>query len=206
MIEQHRHFPRAAYTSMPWRNGAGVTREIARAPAQGDRFVWRLSLASLQESGPFSSYVGYRRCVALVEGRGFRLHVAGAGAQLLLARGEHALFAGEAETSCELLDGPCTDLSLMVSKPGTIDSVTRLDLHAEHSVSAPAGKLHVLFVLQGAIECRPPGSRFGAAAHGQHVNLLLNDTLLILGRGHSWSIRCASGAAAQLLLMSFTSA
>ena len=81
---------------MPWRNGAGVTREIAREPAQGEHFAWRLSLASLQGDGPFSSYTGYQRCVALVEGRGFRLHVAGTGTKTLAASGAHLLFAGAA--------------------------------------------------------------------------------------------------------------
>jgi len=30
MIERARYLPREAYTSMPWRNGTGVTREIVR--------------------------------------------------------------------------------------------------------------------------------------------------------------------------------
>jgi uncharacterized protein len=205
MIDDVRYFPCAAYTSMPWRNGAGVTREIARAPAQDKHFAWRLSLASLQVSGPFSSYAGYQRCVALVDGRGFVLHVAGAGAQRLSARGEHALFAGAAEARCELLDGPCTDLSLMVHDPGTIDSVTRLDINAEQSVTIHKGKLQAFFVLQGAIKCRPLGPLIPATSHGHPFKLNAHDTLLIHGRGRPWAISRTTGAMAELLLITFTS-
>jgi environmental stress-induced protein Ves len=205
MIEHARYFPCAGYTSMPWRNGAGMTREIVRAPAQGERFAWRLSLASLQVSGPFSSYAGYQRCVALVDGRGFVLHVAGTGAKKLSARGEHALFAGAAEARCELLEGACTDLSLMVHDPGTIDSVTRLDIHAEQSVAIHEGKLQALFALHGAIQCRPLGPPIPATSHGHPFKLNVHDTLLIHGRGYPWSISLTTGAIAELLLISFVS-
>lgn len=189
---------------MPWRNGLGVTREIAREPAQGEDFAWRLSLASLQGSGAFSSYAGYERCVALVEGRGFRLHVAGTGTQTLAARGAHALFAGAAQVNCELLDGPCTDLSLMVHAPGTIDSVTRLAVSAEQRVAEAAGKLLALFALRGAIRCAPLGPMIPPAGNAQSFELKAHDTLLIPGRGQYWSITRATDESAELLVLTFT--
>jgi uncharacterized protein len=203
MIEPARHFPRATYTSMPWRNGAGITHEIAREPAHGESFTWRLSLASLQASGPFSVYTGYERCVALVDGRGFRLHVAGAGSKILASRGEHALFAGAADARCELLDGPCTDLSLMVREPGTIDGVRRLLISAEQSVEVPADKWQVLFVLHGVISCRPLGPPIPAASHGDAFRLNVNDTLLMRASTPSWSIDRATNEAAELLVLTF---
>jgi environmental stress-induced protein Ves len=204
MFEHARYFPSDAYLSMPWRNGAGVTREIAREPARGENFAWRLSLASLQVNGPFSSYTGYERCVALVDGRGFRLHVAGAATQTLAARGTHALFAGAAQASCELLDGPCTDLSLMVHEPGTIDGVTRLAISAEQSLADAPGKLQALFVLFGAVRCIPAGPGISDAATGQWFELKAHDTLLIRGQGRSWSIARATHEAAGLLAITFT--
>lgn len=188
---------------MPWRNGAGITREIARAPAQGESFAWRLSLASLQVSGPFSIYAGYRRCIALVDGYGFRLNVAGEGAKDLLVRGEHTLFPGAAATSCELLNGPCIDLSLMVHDFGTIDRVTRLDVSAEQSVSSVFGTLQVLFVLHGAVECRASEALSPAASSGHPYQLKLHDTLLIRGRGSAWSITPGTGEIGELLVITF---
>lgn len=190
---------------MPWRNGAGVTREIVRIPAQGESFDWRLSLATLQTSGPFSSYSGYHRAVALVDGRGFRLSVAGAAARELTVRGDHALFPGAAQTSCEILDGPCTDLSLMVREPGKIHTVTRVGITAEHRMSVSDGRIQVIFVLAGAIECRATESLVEAAKlRGRPYTLNVNDTLLIHGRGNTWSMRPAAGDSAEALLITFT--
>ncbi len=190
---------------MPWRNGAGVTREIARAPAQGENFAWRLSLATLQTSGPFSSYSGYHRGVALVDGRGFRLSVAGTAARDLTVRGDYALFPGAAESSCEILDGPCTDLSLMVREPGKIDAVTRMGITAEHLTSVPVDRIQVIFVLAGAIECRAAGpSDQGPASRPRQYTLNVNDTLLMHGRGDTWSMRPAAGGITESLLITFT--
>jgi uncharacterized protein len=205
MIERARYLPRAGYTSMPWRNGTGVTREIVREPAQGETFAWRLSLATMGASGPFSSYPGYERAVALVDGRGFRLNVKDTRTQVLSARGEHALFPGGADTGCELLDGPCTDLSLMVRAPGRINAVARLRIGGERTVPATSGTLHALFVLHGAIECRalePSLPGFAPAANPQTLDF--NDTLLIQGRADFWSLRQASSDTAELLVIEFT--
>jgi hypothetical protein len=206
VAERARYFPQEAYTSMPWRNGAGITREIAREPAQGESFAWRLSLASLQANGPFSPYSGYQRCVVLVDGHGFRLQFAGAGTKTLAARGDHALFAGSAAVSCELLDGPCTDLSLIVHDPGTIASVTRLAISAEQSMVVTAGKLRVLFALQGAIKCRARDPSNPSASSGEPFELNAQDTLLVHGGGDSWLMRRASHEVAELLVIDFAAA
>jgi len=205
MFERARYFPREGYISMPWRNGAGTTREIARAPATGESFAWRLSLATLETSGPFSSYPGYHRVVALVDGDGFRLNTAGSAAMELTVPGDHALFQGAAETHCELLNGPCTDLSLMVREPGKIASVVRTRVAAEQLVSVPEGRIQAIFVMRGAVNCRaiepsPPA----AALRGQSYRLNVNDTLLIPGCGSVWSICPASSEITESLLLSFS--
>lgn len=49
--------------AVPWKNGGGITREIAVAPpgAGYTDFNWRLSIADIVESGPFSSLSGVDR-------------------------------------------------------------------------------------------------------------------------------------------------
>ena len=189
MVELVWHLPRGGYSAMPWRNGAGVTQEIMRVPAHGEPFAWRLSLATVAASGPFSAYPGYQRAVALVDGAGFRLTIKNDRTQVLRERGEHVVFAGGAETACELLDGPCTDLSLMVHEPGEIAAVTRLWVRDDVTVSAPAGMLQMLFVLHGQVICRklPPSSAQAATASAPYT-LDLNDTLIIAGAASSWSV------------------
>lgn len=43
---------------MPWKNGGGITTEIAIAPpgATLDAFDWRISTARVEAAGPFSRF------------------------------------------------------------------------------------------------------------------------------------------------------
>ena len=54
-----------------WKNGLGVTREIAAYPPGSDldSFGWRVSMASVDTGGPFSSFPGVDRQLAVLEGR-----------------------------------------------------------------------------------------------------------------------------------------
>jgi uncharacterized protein len=56
----------------PWKNGAGLTREIAIG---GDvrAFDWRLSIAEVEHDAPFSAFPGIDRCIVLLRGAGMRL-------------------------------------------------------------------------------------------------------------------------------------
>lgn len=60
-----------------WKNGGGVTREIAVFPegAGMDDFVWRASLAEVAADGPFSAFPGIDRTITLAEGAGMDLTV-----------------------------------------------------------------------------------------------------------------------------------
>jgi len=52
----------AALAPVPWRNGGGLTREIAGAPGA------RLSLADIERDGPFSIFEGLDRIFVVVQG------------------------------------------------------------------------------------------------------------------------------------------
>src|SRR5580693_9452195 len=54
----------------PWRNGGGITREIAAWPpgATLTDFDWRVSMAAVREAGPFSHFPGIDRVLTIVEG------------------------------------------------------------------------------------------------------------------------------------------
>jgi environmental stress-induced protein Ves len=106
----------SSYRAVPWKNGGGVTREILRVPPEPTAFDWRLSLATIDSPGPFSSFDGYQRTLVLVRGAGVELDFAQHGRTQLTLPGQMVSFDGAWETSCTLLDGPCTDLNLIVSK------------------------------------------------------------------------------------------
>jgi environmental stress-induced protein Ves len=112
------------YRAVPWKNGGGVTREILRVPPEPTEFDWRLSLAAIASPGPFSSFDGYHRTLVLVRGPGVELDFGQHGRAKLTLAGQMVSFDGAWQTSCTLLDGPSTDLNLIVSKERTL-SVSR---------------------------------------------------------------------------------
>jgi environmental stress-induced protein Ves len=59
----------AAYRVMPWKNGGGTTTEIAVHPegAGFDDFLWRVGIADVRQSGPFSSFPGIERSIMLLD-------------------------------------------------------------------------------------------------------------------------------------------
>jgi environmental stress-induced protein Ves len=64
---------RSSFTALPWRNGGGITHEAIRVPPTGDAFLWRVSVAQIDSSGPFSDFAGYDRKMVLLRGRGIAL-------------------------------------------------------------------------------------------------------------------------------------
>src|SRR5580692_8134078 len=104
------------YITVPWKNGGGLTREILKVPADATAFDWRLSLATIEQPGPFSTFENYDRTLVLVRGAGVELDFGAHGRTVLRAPGQLAAFDGGWATSCTLLDGPSSDLNLIVSK------------------------------------------------------------------------------------------
>ena len=158
---------RTEFLETPWRNRGGVTFEIAREPAAGEAFEWRLSLARIEAPGPFSDFSGYERALTLVSGAGCRLRGVSAEPIELRDVGATALFDGGAAVSCELLSGRCFDLNLMVRKPGRILAVDQFALLSHETEALPSDAHGAVFCLEGAIECLhlPSGRRLTLGLH-----------------------------------------
>lgn len=113
---------RASFKASPWKNGGGITHEVARMPKDADAYRWRVSVAQIDQSGPFSDFSGFRRKMALLQGAGLELKF-GDGQQLTLARpGDLAEFDGALPVQCNLLDGPCTDFNLIVANQAQVSA------------------------------------------------------------------------------------
>src|SRR5476651_1890462 len=106
---------RSSLVPVPWKNGGGVTHEMIREPPTGDPFLWRVSIAQIDASGPFSNFAGYERNMVLLRGAGLRLRFSAGPDKHLDDIGDMAVFDGAAAPECELNLGPCADLNLMVS-------------------------------------------------------------------------------------------
>jgi hypothetical protein len=107
---------KSSFRASPWKNGGGITHEVIRVPEKLDPFRWRVSVAQIDVSGPFSDFAGYDRKMVLLRGAGVRLTFEGSGHADLRDVGDMAEFDGAWATRCELVAGPCADLNLMVSK------------------------------------------------------------------------------------------
>ncbi len=109
-----KHLKPADYRVMPWKNGSGSTTEIAVEPASGDAFVWRVSMADLKQSGPFSLFPGIDRVITPIEGPAFRLLHGAFGSQEVTPLVPYA-FSGDWPTAAEL-KGPGRDYNLMIRR------------------------------------------------------------------------------------------
>ena len=107
---------KASFKATPWKNGGGITHEALRVPESGDPFRWRVSVAHIDASGPFSEFAEYNRKMVLLQGAGVELRFADGVNKSLRNVGELVEFDGAVAAQCELLKGPCVDLNLMVVK------------------------------------------------------------------------------------------
>lgn len=107
------HIPANEYRRERWKNGLGWTREVLRWPESTDEWDWRLSIAEVDKSGPFSRFPGVERELVLLSGEGMRLDFEdGDSVDLLAPHGRHR-FAGERALECVLSSGPTQDFNLM---------------------------------------------------------------------------------------------
>ncbi len=112
-------------TPSPWRNGGGVTRELAAWPRPSD-WTWRISVADVAASGPFSRFEGVERWFAVLDGCGVRLELGGA-KQILTAASAPFSFDGAQPVDCHLVQGATRDLNLMVRSDRALARMTRIE-------------------------------------------------------------------------------
>lgn len=105
-------------TPAPWKNGGGVTWELAASPANAglDAFDWRISIAEVANGGPFSSFSGIDRILTVLSGEGMALEVAGYRSATLDAASPPFAFPGDQPCNAALAAGPIRDLNVMVRR------------------------------------------------------------------------------------------
>lgn len=104
----------ADYQRMPWKNGGGMTTELAVYPSEAnDAFDWRISIADIEKNGPFSAFEGYDRFIALLEGIGMELRFDDDEPVRLERRLQFVKFAGERSPEGVLISGKVRDFNVI---------------------------------------------------------------------------------------------
>lgn len=147
--------------TMPWKDGGGQTTQIAIHPPDADvktGFDWRLSMARVEQDGPFSIFEGVDRHLVLLDGEGMILH--GDGDQDILLRKESPpfTFAGEARVVATRVQGPCLDLGLMVRRDWG-SGVLRSFRVGAAPICLESGGIRLLYAPEGGVHIG--GQRLG---------------------------------------------
>ncbi len=95
----------------PWKNGGGTSWEIAADEETPPG--WRISVALIDRSGPFSDYSGYDRTIVAIDGDPVDLDVNGK--LVSLVQGEPYDFRGEARVTCTV-QGSARDFNVMTRR------------------------------------------------------------------------------------------
>ena len=98
-----------AFVTARWKNGGGVTHEIARDSA--DPWAWRFSIAEVASDGPFSRFEGMSRILTVIEGAGITLRAGNWTAKALLR--VPVAFSGDTPIDSTLVAGPIRDLNVI---------------------------------------------------------------------------------------------
>jgi len=105
------------YRRMPWKNGLGMTTEIAVSPMDagfdGQSFDWRVSIADVEKDCEFSLFPGHDRSIVLIDGAGMELGFDSVSPHRINQLHVPFKFKGEYQTWCRLLDGPVHDFNVM---------------------------------------------------------------------------------------------
>jgi environmental stress-induced protein Ves len=146
---------------MPWKNGFGTTTEIAIDPPDSDvggRFRWRLSIADVERSGPFSVFPGYERTIMVIAGHGMELAIADRPPRRLDRLFDPVVFSGDSAAECRLLDGPIRDFNLMVERTALRSHLEVVRLDAAPRLLGLASADRIIHCFEGVAALSTHGS------------------------------------------------
>ena len=165
------------YLRTIWKNGRGITDQIAIFPAGEDfknlNFHWRLSTAPLKDSGAFSLFPGFVRSLVVVDGQGIEL--VGDDKKVMLTAFTPYEFSGDNKIHGQLSDGPIRDLNVIWNPKNVRVEVSMLLIsEQQQSVWRPNADINFLFLAEGSMQTEwGMMERFSTivSMNGQDINL-----------------------------------
>ncbi|MGH6641091.1 MAG: HutD/Ves family protein [Bradyrhizobium sp.] len=142
----------AGFRHMPWKNGGGVTIDIAVAmlpgfaPGGWEGMVWRFSRTAIVTPGPFSDLSGFDRQMALISGQGLVLETADREIDVRQPF-RPVQFAGETAIVSRLEAGPVEVVNLIGDR-----SRVSIDLSclSGGATKACAAGVHIIYAATGS--------------------------------------------------------
>ena len=145
------------YQRTPWKNGGGVTTDIA---FDGD--VWRFSRTPITAAGPFSDYAGFDRLQVLVSGSGLVLQTPSG--EIDVRRPFRPVrFAGETPIVSRLEAGPVEVINLMGERARVQLELAVLDAGGTRALGPG---LHIAYCPAGRAALRLAGETHDLEADG----------------------------------------
>jgi uncharacterized protein len=158
------------YQSMPWKNGGGITSEIAAFPEKSTlaSFGWRISMALVSSNGPFSIFPDIDRTLTILDGDGLWLKLGELERRRLDQLSEPLFFPADIPTSADLVLGPVTDINVMTRRKIFTHEVRRLVWQEPLQLTLKADAT-VIFCAAGTIDI---------TSQGEAIQLAQNDCAL----------------------------
>lgn len=167
---------RADFHTQPWKNGGGITHEVARADRDG-ALLWRLSIAEVAADGPFSPFPGLSRVLTVTDGAGLWLDTPRGRITARPLRPVH--FPGDLPVNCRRIDGGVTDFNLIYDASrlrARVEAVT-----AVRDCQAADGRKYACLVLGSGITANgTPIPAGGVALFAAAVITVAADTSALL--------------------------
>ena len=161
-----KHLLPSDYRRMPWKNGRGVTTELAVERCEnGEAFLWRISIATVGEDGPFSRFPGCDRWIVPLEGAGMILTSDGRPVRVE-PRTVH-VFSGDEETHCRLVSGTIRDFNVIVVRSAFTADVRLIE--GDEVLTAGDHEQIFLYCMEGELALDGSGRptlRAGESAQG----------------------------------------
>ena len=134
---------------MPWANGLGETIELMRFPSGSsmDEMEFRISVASLNQPGPFSRFSGLERTLMVLDRSEIDLSIDGFRERL--SQFDQLTFDGESATELISLTGAARDLNVMSRTEVWTSNVTAFQLEDGPGCAPEEGEVTAWIFVSG---------------------------------------------------------
>ncbi len=135
-------------TEMPWKNGGGTTREIWKVEDAAG-VLWRASIATIHQSGPFSLFEGSDRVITLIAGNPVALDFDD-GEHLTLEMFTPQTFSCDRPVSATI-DGTSHDLNLIWRREAVKVKHEARTLRGTTAMQLPPAHWHLIVACDGTM-------------------------------------------------------